>query len=65
MEDDGSVITYNTSESLSTFLADQFAGSVTPDEVRALYPGLGDPQVIAATVRDILFRWCVHFFGLI
>jgi carboxylesterase type B len=63
-EDDGTVFTYNTSESLSSFLADQFgslAGSIPPDKVRALYPGLSDPQVIAATVRDILFRWCVHF----
>ncbi|KAN0126023.1 carboxylic ester hydrolase [Russula decolorans] len=59
MEDDGTVLTYNTSESLSTFLADQFgslAGSVPPDKVRALYPGLSDPQVIADTERDIVFR---------
>ena len=64
MEDDGTVLKYNTTESLSTFLADQFgslAGSVPPDKVRALYPGLSDPQVIADTVRDILSRWCVHF----
>ena len=63
MEDDGSPFTFNTSESLSTFLADQFgslAGSVPPDMVRALYPGLSDPQVIAGTLRDILSRWCVH-----
>jgi len=65
MEDDGSAFTYNTSENLSTFLADQFAGSVTPDEVRASYPGLSDPQVMAGTVRDLIFRWCVLFFGLI
>ena len=64
MEDDGTSFTYNTSESLSTFLAEQFGslgGSVPPDKVRALYPGLSDPQVIASTERDILFRWCVHF----
>jgi carboxylesterase type B len=68
MEDDGTLFTYNMSKNLSTFLADQFgslAGSVTPDKVRALYPGLSDPQVIASTVRDILFRWCVHFIGLL
>ena len=57
MEDDGTALTYNTSESLSTFLAEQSAGSVTPDEVRALYPGLSDPQVIAGVERDILFHW--------
>jgi hypothetical protein len=64
MEDDGASMTYNTSESLSTFLADllgSLAGSVPPDMVRALYPGLSDPQVIAGTVRDIIFRWYVYF----
>jgi hypothetical protein len=62
MEDDGIVFTYNTSKSLSRYLADRFgAGSVTPDEVRALYPGLSDPQVIAGAERDTRFRWCVHF----
>ena len=65
MQDDGTVFTYNTSESLATFLsATRFAsaaGSVTPDVVRALYPGLSDPQVIAAAEGDIQFRWCVHF----
>ena len=68
MEDDGSVDVYNTSESLSTSLADQLgslAGSVSTDEARALYPGLSDTQVIAGIERDILSRWCVHFFGLI
>ena len=66
MEDEGTAFTYNTSESLSNFLADQFGpGSVPPEKVRALYPGLSDPQVIASTVRDILFRWCVHFFWFI
>jgi hypothetical protein len=64
MEDDGTVLTYNTSQSISTFLAAQFgslAGSVPPDKVRALYPGLSDPQVIAGALRDILSRWCVYF----
>jgi carboxylesterase type B len=63
-EDDGTSQTYNTSESIPAFLADQFglpAGSVPADKVRALYPGLSDPQVIASLVRDIVFRWCVHF----
>jgi carboxylesterase type B len=65
MEDDGTIFTYNTSESLSSYLAGRFgslAGSVPPDMVRALYPGLSDPQVIAATERDNRFRWCVHFW---
>jgi len=65
MEGDGTVFTYNMSESISAFLA-QFgsvAGSIPPDNVQALYPGLSDPQVLAGAERDIVFRWCVHFFG--
>ena len=68
MEDDGTALTYDTTLSISTFLASQFgplASSVDPDKVRALYPGLSDPQVIADIERDVVFRWCVHFFGLI
>ena len=64
MEGDGTLNALAYS-SLSTFLADQFgslAGSVPADKVRALYPGLSDPQVIAGADRDIAFRWCVHFF---
>jgi hypothetical protein len=65
LEDDATILTYNTSENLATFLADPdlfgpFAGTLTPDEVRALYPGLSDPQVIAAVERDIVFSWCAH-----
>ena len=64
MEDDGTALTYNISESLSTFLAERFgslSSSVPTDKVRALYPGLSDPQVIAGGERDFIFRWCVHF----
>ena len=60
LQDDGTSFTYNVSD-LSKFLEHQFGSLVTPDEVRALYPGLSDPQVIAGTFRDIHFRWCVHF----
>jgi hypothetical protein len=63
MEDDGTAFTYHKSN-LSKFLTGRFgslAGSVPPDMVRALYPGLSDPQVIASAERDIRFRWCVHF----
>jgi carboxylesterase type B len=63
MEDDGSVFTYNLSN-ISTYLErfGSLASSVTPDEVRALYPGLTDTQVIADAERDIVFRWYVPFF---
>ena len=66
LENDGSVLTFNLSD-LSAFLArfGPHIGSIPLDEVRALYPGLNDSQVIAGAERDILFRWCVHFFGLI
>ena len=63
MEDDGTVFTYNTNESISTFLEGLFgslATSIPTDKVRGLYPGLSDPQVIASAERDIVFRWCVH-----
>ena len=64
MEDDGTVFTYGATESISAFLASRFgplAGSVDPDKVRALYPGLSDPQVIAGIDRDMIFRWYVLF----
>ena len=64
LEGDGTVFAFNTSASPSTFLTSQFGplvGSVSSDDVRALYPGLNDPQVAASAERDILFRWCVHF----
>jgi carboxylesterase type B len=61
LQDDGTTFTYNASESLSKFLAVRFEGSVTLDEVRVLYPGLSDPQVLAGIVRDMQFRWYVHF----
>jgi hypothetical protein len=63
MQDDGTIFAYNTTKSLAAFLADTFgpfAGLVPPALVRALYPGLTDPRVIVAVLRDLLFRWCVH-----
>ncbi|KAF8493264.1 Alpha/Beta hydrolase protein [Russula emetica] len=59
MENDGTAQTYNTSLSISEFLTGRFgsvAGSIPPDNVRALYPGLSDPQVIASIERDMVFR---------
>jgi len=52
----------NTPKNLSAFITErfgQFAGLLSPTLVRALYPGLSDPRVIAAVERDIVFRWCV------
>ncbi|KAH9994629.1 Alpha/Beta hydrolase protein [Russula vinacea] len=60
LQDDGTVFTYNTSISLSTYLKIQFgshADLVPPKLVRALYPKLlSDQQVIAAVERDVQFR---------
>ncbi|KAI0278329.1 Alpha/Beta hydrolase protein [Russula aff. rugulosa BPL654] len=57
MEDDGSAFTYNLSN-ISTFLErfGSLASFVTPDDVRGLYPGLTDTQVIADAERDIVFH---------
>jgi carboxylesterase type B len=31
-------------------------------ELNALYPGLNDTQLLAAVIRDVLFRWCALLF---
>jgi hypothetical protein len=64
LEDDGSILVLGTSNNLSAFLAEQFGPGpfeslISPSLVRALYPGLSDPQVMAAVMRDIVFRWYV------
>jgi hypothetical protein len=65
-EDDGSVFVLGAPKdtNLLTFLAGQIgpgslSGIISPDLVRALYPGLSDPEVMAALSRDITFLWCV------
>jgi carboxylesterase type B len=66
LQDDGTVFTYNTSETLSTFLTGKFgshADLVSPALVRVLYPGLSDPQVIAAVERDTQFRCPAQLWG--
>ncbi|KAH9994628.1 Carboxylesterase [Russula vinacea] len=65
-QDDGTIFTYNTSESLCTYLAKKFgsyADLVPPALVRALYPELNDPQVIAAVERDTQFRCPAKLWG--
>jgi hypothetical protein len=63
-EDDGSIFVLGAPNNLSAFLSGLFGpgplGSlISPTLVRALYPGLSDPQVMAALERDISFHWCV------
>ena len=67
MEDEGTVFVLGTPNNLSAFLADQIVpwpleSLISPTLVRALYPGLSDPQVMAAVERDMIFRWCVSSF---
>ena len=63
-EDDGTISVLGAPNNLSLLLAEQIVpgplgGLISPTLVRALYPGLNDPQVMAAVERDIIFRWCV------
>jgi len=62
MEDDGALIALGLPNNLSATISEEFGpyeGLISPDLVRALYPGLNDSQVIAAGARDVGFRWCV------
>jgi len=62
MEDDGSIIALGLPTNLSATISEVFGPFerlISPDLVRALYPGLNDSQVIAAGARDYVFRWCV------
>lgn len=59
MQNDGTLFTVGQSN-LSAFLIDNgFGGIVSPDTVRALYPGQNDTNVIADSYRDIVFLWYV------
>jgi len=68
MEDDGSVLVLDTPNNLSAFLAEQFGPGpleslISPSLVRALYPELSDPQIMAAVMREILFRCPVKLWS--
>jgi len=59
MEDDGTIFVFGAPNNLSAFLTEAFGrfdGLLSPALVRALYPGLSDPQVMAAVERDIVFH---------
>lgn len=55
-QDDGTIVAVGLTD-LSAFLDSFFAGLVTADEVRPLYPGLNDSSIISAVSRDELFLW--------
>lgn len=61
MEDDGSIWAFQFGTSiramLLSYLGSSFAANVTDDQVRALYPGQNDSQVISEFIRDHDYRW--------
>ena len=63
VENDGTVFALiaqqNLSSTIALFTGPSGAALLSPNVVRGLYPGLSDPQVIAAMWRDMLFGWCV------
>jgi len=54
MQDDGSLFTLGET-SLPVFLNSTVGSFVTVDEVRAVYPGLNDTQIIPRVSRDLVF----------
>lgn len=46
-------------EVLESYLGPEFAATVTDDQVRALYPGQNDSEVMSSFIRDDHYRWCV------
>ena len=62
VQDEGTSFAYIAQKDLRATI-DQLIGSghLSPADVRGLYPGLSDRQVIAAVLRDVRFRWCVLY----
>lgn len=63
VQDDGSLFAVGLTN-LTEFLASELSPSISldtisPDTIRALYPGQNDSQVISSSIRDFVFRWCV------
>jgi len=54
MQDDGTLFTLGET-SLPAFLSSTLGPFVTLDQVRAVYPGLNDTQIIQTTLRDLVF----------
>ncbi|KAF7306522.1 Carboxylic ester hydrolase [Mycena indigotica] len=58
MQDDGTLFTINQTN-LDTYIEANYGTTITADQVRKLYPGLTDAQIIPATYRDRVFLWQV------
>jgi len=66
MEDDGAIIALGLPNNISATISEVFGPFevlLSPDLVRALYPGLNDSQVIAAGTRDYAFRCPVKLWS--
>ncbi|KAF5370184.1 hypothetical protein D9757_010633 [Collybiopsis confluens] len=66
LQNDGTLFTLGESD-LSAFLVSSGLGAISPDFVRALYPGQNDTNVIADSFRDSVFLcpaslWAEAFF---
>jgi carboxylesterase type B len=62
MQDDGSLFTIGETN-VTDFLNKYFpTAQLTPDLVRALYPGLNDAELLSAIFRDHLFLWWEPLF---
>ena len=62
MEGDGTIwaLGYPSLRAVLQSYLHTFAANVTDDQVRALYPGQNETQIMASAIRDIQYRWCVE-----
>jgi hypothetical protein len=58
-QDDGSFIAANVTD-ISAFIASLGNTTVTPTELREVYPNRSDSEVIADAQRDRIIKWCVR-----
>ncbi|KAF7324603.1 Carboxylic ester hydrolase [Mycena kentingensis (nom. inval.)] len=62
MQDDGTLFTLGITD-LTAFLNAISGGLVTADQVRPLYPGLSDEEIIWASYRDSTFLCIAHLWA--
>ncbi|KAF7324610.1 Carboxylic ester hydrolase [Mycena kentingensis (nom. inval.)] len=62
MQDDGTLFTIGQTN-LAAYLQTTFGGVVTAAQVRPLYPGLNDTQIIWAVARDFTFLCPSHLWA--
>ncbi|KAF7306523.1 Carboxylic ester hydrolase [Mycena indigotica] len=62
LQDDGTLFTIGVTN-LNTYLQASFGTTVTAAQVRKLYPGLTDAQIIPASYRDYVFQCPANLWG--